>query len=168
MSDAAHILPGSERPTPARQWSVGLLIAGGVLSALNGAAHFVLPVMYGWDQHADGLYEPVRWALYATTVFFAVLLVFAGVLTVLVARAADIPTRVVGWVAGGMAVFWTLAAAYELIVPFPASGADWALPVFSAITALLYLAGGWLRQRALRQSASGRTREGIPAQAAAR
>jgi hypothetical protein len=57
---------------------VRLLVAGGVLSALNGAAHLALPLVYPWEQHVAGLYEPVRCALFATTVFFAVVLAFCG------------------------------------------------------------------------------------------
>ena len=78
-------------PTRRGTWP---LVAGGLLSALNGAAHFLLPLVYpagGWGPHAEGLYEPVRWALYATMVFFGVLLVLAGALTVAVARAGDVP-----------------------------------------------------------------------------
>lgn len=128
-------------------------MAGGVLSAVNGATHFVLPLVYpagGWAPHVEGLYEPVRWALYATAVFFGVLLVLAGALTVVVARAASAPRRMVAWVAGGMAAFWLLAAGYELVVPFPIHEARWALPAFSLIVAGLYVVGLWLRLLPLR------------------
>jgi hypothetical protein len=127
-----------------------LLVAGGLLSALNGAAHFAMPLVYppgGWAPLVEGLDEPMRWALYATTIFFGVLLVFGGALTVAVARAVDVPSRMVGWVASGMAAFWVIAAAYEVVVPFPIREAQWALPTFSLIVAGLYLTGGWLRLR---------------------
>ena len=131
-----------------RRWAVRLIVAAGVLSAVNGAAHFVLPVWFPWEQHVVGLYAPLRWALFATTVFFGVLLLLAGVLTVVVARASDVPRRLVVWVVAGMAGFWLLAAGYELIVPFPAPGADSALPAFSVVVALLHLSGLWLWLRA--------------------
>jgi hypothetical protein len=40
-----------------------LLETGGWLAAVMGAAHFVLPVIYPWETHVEGLYPPVRWAL---------------------------------------------------------------------------------------------------------
>jgi hypothetical protein len=129
--------------TTTRRRGSALLVTAGVLSALNGAAHFVLPVVYPWAEHVEGLYEPVRWALYATTVFFGVLLVFGGVASVAVALWHDVPWRVVLLVGGGMAAFWLIGAVYEILVPFPAPVAAWVLPVFSAIVALLYLAGLW-------------------------
>lgn len=127
------------------RWASRLLVTGGALSALMGAAHFALPVVYPWQQHVVGLYAPVRWALFATTVFFGVLLLLGGVLTALVARAAGASSRIVVWVVAGMAGFWLLAAGYEIAVPFPAPGADRALPAFSLVVAALHLAGLWLR-----------------------
>lgn len=118
---------------------------GGALSALMGAAHFVLPLVYPWEQHVEGLYEPVRWALFATTVFFGVLLVLGGLLTVAVARDPNVPRRFVAWVVGGMAVFWVLGTGYEIVVPFPEGAASSALPVFSALMALFHIGGLWLR-----------------------
>jgi hypothetical protein len=118
-----------------------LLVLGGVLSTLNGAAHFALPVIYPWAEHVEGLYEPVRWALYATTVFFGVLLVLGGALTVAVARTSGVPTRVVTWVAGGMAAFWTVGAVYEVAIPFPDPVAGRILPAFSILVALLHVLG---------------------------
>ena len=79
--------------------------------------------------------------------FFGVLLVLGGALTVGVARAAEVPRPIVGWVMGGMAAFSVLAAAYELLVPFPIPEAQWALPAFSLAVALLCLTGLRLRLR---------------------
>lgn len=120
------------------------MVIGGWLSVLMGAAHFVLPIVYPWESHVEGLYEPVRWALFATTVFFGVLLVLGGMLTVMVVRASDVPARVVGSVGGGMALFWILAAGYEVVVPFPDPYAAWILPAFSVVVAIIHLAGLWL------------------------
>lgn len=123
----------------------GWLVAGGLLSALNAAAHFVLPVIYPWGQYVEGLYAPLQWALFAGMFFFCVLLLLASALTVLLARADDAPPRYLGAVAGGMAVFWALAGTYELLVPFPLPYAAWALPAFSFVAALLHAGGLWLR-----------------------
>jgi hypothetical protein len=140
-STASQQAPGGLTATGG--WGVTLLVVAGVLSALNGAAHFVLPVIYPWAEHVEGLYEPVRWALYATTVFFGILLVFGGALTVAVAVWRDVPWRVVALVGGGMAGFWVIGAVYEVLVPFPAPGASWALPLFSVVLALLHVVGVW-------------------------
>lgn len=122
-----------------------LLITGGVLSAWNGAVHLVLPLMYPWESHTQDLYEPVRWALYAGTLFFGLLLLWAGLLVVVLARRSDLPPTVERWVYGGLAAFWLLGAGYEVVVPFPAPYADVGLPVFSFVVAVLLLAG--LRRR---------------------
>lgn len=143
--------PARGGPTATRPRGTVLLVTGGVLSALNGAAHFVLPVIYPWAEHVEGLYEPVGWALYATTVFFGILLVFGGVVTVAVTVWREVPWRVVALVGGGMAGFWAVGAVYEILVPFPAPGASWALPLFSIIVALLYLVGLWLHRGSVDQ-----------------
>lgn len=124
-----------------------LLEVGGWLAVLMGAVHFVLPVLYPWETHVEGLYPPVRWALFATTVFFGVLLVFGGLLVVAVARTPELSGRFVAAIVGGMAVFWVLGTIYEVLVPFPDPAARWPLPVFSAVVALLHLAGLWRRTR---------------------
>jgi hypothetical protein len=131
-------MAGSRRGT-------GLLVTGALLSALNAAVHFVLPVIYPWDALVDGLYAPLRWALYASMFFFGLLLLLASILTLLLARVGDAPPRYLAAVAGGMAVFWALATAYQLMVPFPLPVAAWALPAFCGLTALLHAAGLWLR-----------------------
>ncbi len=123
------------------------LEVGGWLAALMGAAHVVLPVISPWEVHVAGLYPPVRWALFATTVFFGVLLVFGGLLVVAVARAPGLPSRFVAAILGGMAAFWVLATIDEVLVPFPDPAARWPLPVFSALVAVLHLGGLWLRSR---------------------
>lgn len=112
-----------------------------------GAVHFVLPVLYPWETHVEGLYPPVRWALFATTVFFGVLLVFGGLLVVAVARARELSDRFAVAIVGGMAAFWVLGTIYEVLVPFPDPAARWPLPVFSALVALLHLVGLWQRLR---------------------
>lgn len=141
------VRPATEAPGHGRRRGFAVLAAAGVLSAINGAAHFLLPVLYPWEQHVEQLYEPIRWALFATTIFFGVLLLLGGLLTIAVAAATGLPVRVIGWVAGGMALFWLAGAAYEIAVPFPAPVAEWALPVFSGLVASLYLVGLWLRTR---------------------
>ena len=167
MTHKAHtkrptVRPAAETPGYGRRRGFAVLVAAGVLSAINGAAHFLLPVLYPWEQRVEELYEPIRWALFATTIFFGVLLLWGGLLTIAVAATTDLPVRVVRWVAGGMASFWLVGAAYEIAVPFPAPVARWALPVFSCLVASLYLIGLWLRTRpnhsaGLRSSESGRT-----------
>jgi hypothetical protein len=129
----------------------GLLIAGGALSAWNGTMHLVLPLVFPWGTHTTDLYEPVRWALYAGTMFFGLLLLWAGLLVMVLACRTDLPHAVERWVYGGLAAFWVLGALYEVVVPFPAPVADLALPVFSVVVAFLLLAG--LHRRRPRSSA---------------
>lgn len=143
LSVKAH---GNDRTSTRRRWSTRFLVTGGALSTMMGAAHFVLPLIYPWQEHVEDLYAPLHWALFATTVFFGVLLVFAGALTALVAVTPSIPFRLVAMVVGGMAVFWVIGAIYEILVPFPESEvARWALPAFSIVVALLHVTGLWLR-----------------------
>jgi hypothetical protein len=118
-----------------------LVVAGGVLSALNGASHLVLPLLYPWGSHTEDLYAPVRWALYAGTMFFGLLLLWGGVLVIALARRDDVPAGVRRVVFGGLAGFWVVGAAYEIAVPFPAPVANWLLPVFSLVVAALLAAG---------------------------
>ena len=113
-------------PTPRR-----LLIAGGMLSAFNGASHLVLPLIYPWEEHTSELYEPVRWALFASTTFFGLLLLWGGSLVVALARRGDVPATMARWVYGGLAAFWFAGGVYEVLVPFPAPVADLLLPAFS-------------------------------------
>lgn len=40
-----------------------------------------------------------------------------------------------------MAGSWIIGAVYEIVVPFPAPGASWALPLFSLMVAVLYVVG---------------------------
>lgn len=149
-ADAAGLTAAS------RRWGNRLIVTGGVLSALNGAAHLLLPLYLPWGDHVEGLYPPVSWALYATTVFFGVLLTLAGVLVSVVARADDVPSRVVTWVVAGLAGFWAVGAGYELVVPFPAPVAAWVLPLFSVVVALLLVVGLWLRRPASTADDPGR------------
>lgn len=135
---------GTRTATPGRR----LLVSAGLLSAWNGAVHLVLPLVYPWEEHSRDLYEPVRWALYAGTVFFGLLLLWAGLVAVVLARRPDLPAEVAGWVYGGLACFWLVGAGYEVLVPFPAQVANVALPAFSLVVAALFLAGLWCRRRA--------------------
>jgi hypothetical protein len=139
------------RPSPSAssrgaRWLLG---TGGWLAAVMGAAHFVLPVLYPWATHVEGLYPPVRWALFATTFFFGILLVLGGLLVVAVGRARDLSPGFAVGIVGGMAAFWILGTIYEVVVPFPDAAARWPLSIFSAVLAVLHLAGlrSWLRAR---------------------
>lgn len=78
-------------------------MAGGARSAWNGAVHLVLPLVFPWASHTSDLYEPVRWALYAGTIFFGLLLLWAGLLVMVLARRTDLPRAVERWVYGGLA-----------------------------------------------------------------
>lgn len=118
----------------------------GWLTAVNGATHPVLPFYFPWDTHVDELYEPLRWALYATTVFLGVALTLGGVLLVAVARSRDLPPPLARAIIVGAATFWLVGAVYEVVEPFPAPAAAQALPVFSAVVAALLL-GGLLRMQ---------------------
>jgi len=131
----------------ANRWGSRLIVMGGLLSALNGVAHFVLPVYFPWGAHVADLYAPVRWALYATTVFFGVLLALGGLLVMAVARMPELPSQFVTWVVASLAGFWIFGAGYEIVVPFPAPVARWALPAFSATVAALLIVGLWLRPK---------------------
>ncbi len=125
-----------------------LLEIGGWLSALNGVAHFALPLYFPWEEHVRDLYEPVRWALYATTVFFGVVLLLAGLLVVAVARSRDLTPPFAQGIVLGMAGFWVVGAIYGVVVPFPDPYAAWALPIFSLLVALLLVGGVLLRRDA--------------------
>jgi hypothetical protein len=143
--------PASSAPAGTTRAGTGgrwLIETGGWLAALMGVAHFVLPVIYPWETHVEGLYPPVRWALFATTVFFGILLVFGGLLVVAVARSPQLSLRFAIGIVGGMAAFWVLGTIYEVLVPFPDPVARWPLPIFSMAVALLHLGGLWLRSRA--------------------
>jgi hypothetical protein len=134
-----------------------LLIAAGMLSTLNGASHLVLPLVYPWHEHTSGLYEPVRWALYASTLFFGLLLLWGGLLVIVLARRDDVPPTVQRWVVGGLAVFWLAGGVYELVVPFPAPVADRLLPAFSLAVAGLLTVGLMSRnsQRSPQRASTG-------------
>ena len=149
-------LPTVDRRPTHRNGRRGRLLIeiGGWLSALNGLAHFALPLYFPWEGHVRDLYEPVRWALYATTVFFGVVLLLAGLLVVAVARSRELPPRFAHGIVLGMAGFWVVGAVYEIVVPFPDPYAAWALPVFSLVVALLLVAGV-LRRRHADPSAAG-------------
>lgn len=124
----------------------GAVEVAGWLTAVNGAAHLVLPFYFPWETHVAELYEPLRWALYATTVFLGVGLTLAGLLLVAVARTRDLPPGFARGILIGAAGFWLVGAVYELVVPFPAPVAALALPVFSIVVAALLIAGllrGW-------------------------
>jgi hypothetical protein len=123
----------------------GWLVAGGTMSVLNGVVHFLLPVHFPWSAQLEGMYEPLRWALFATTVFFGGLLLLGGVLTIMVAWTADVPRRLALAVIGGMTAFWLLAGVYEIVVPFPAPVASWLLPTLSVAVGAIHLVG--LRRR---------------------
>lgn len=97
------------------------LTAGGALSILNGAVHFLLPVYFPWTDRLEGRYEPLEWALFATTVFFGLLLVLGGALTIAVVRLRGVPT--------------------SIVVPFPAPVASWLLPTISGMVTVLHAAG---------------------------
>lgn len=66
---------------------------GGGFSILTGVAHLHLPVVYPWKHHVADLDPPVRWALFATTVSFGILLVVGGLLSRIVARAHTVWSR---------------------------------------------------------------------------
>jgi hypothetical protein len=93
--------PVDRRPAGRR-----LLITGGALSALNGASHLLLPLVYPWETHTADLYEPVRWALCASTIFFGLLLLLGGAVVVEVARRDGVPASLERLVVGGIAAFW--------------------------------------------------------------
>ena len=131
---------GGRGPAPPRE-GVTALTVGGALSILNGGVHFLLPVYFPWADRLEGMYEPLEWALFATTVFFGLLLVLGGALTIAVVRLRGVPTSIVVLAAGGMTAFWGLATVYELVVPFPAPVASWLLPTISGLVTVLHVAG---------------------------
>jgi hypothetical protein len=147
MASDTHGSDFPSGPLLARRWWPRLVVSGGLLSALNGVAHFVLPVYFPWGEHVADLYAPVSWALYATTVFFGILLTLGGLLVVTVARMPELPSPLVTWIVAGLAGFWIFGAGYEVVIPFPAPVASWALPAFSVTVAALLLGGLWLRRK---------------------
>lgn len=123
------------------------LVAAGVLTVFNGIAHLALPVVYPWHQHVAGVYPPIQWALFATTVFFGALLVLAGILTIQVGSSVTEPTRVETTLVAGMGVFWLFSALYGVVVPFPAPIVEWIIPIFAFLVAGLHFGGLWLVRR---------------------
>jgi hypothetical protein len=83
----------------------------------------------------------VRGALFASTIFFGLLLLWDGLLVVALARRSDVPPTVERWVFGGRGAFWLAGAVYEVLVPFPAPVADRLLPAFSLVVAGLLSVG---------------------------
>jgi len=140
-------------PQPTARGATALTL-GGTASVLNGVVHFLLPVYFPWADQLEGMYEPLEWALFATTVFLGLLLVLGGVLTIAVVRLRGVPTPVVLLTAGGMTAFWGLATIYELVFPFPAPVASWLLPTVSAAVTALH-AAGLGRYLAARRAGSG-------------
>lgn len=130
-----------------RRVSSACLVAAGVFTALNGLAHLALPFVYPWHQHVAGVYPPIQWALFATTVFFGALLVLAGILTIQVGSSIAEPTRIETTLVVGMGAFWLLSALYGVAVPFPAPVVEWLIPIFALLVAGLHFGGLWLVHR---------------------
>ncbi len=140
--DVRHDQAVAAAAAPPREGATLLTLAGAT-SMLNGVVHFLLPVYFPWADRLEGMYAPLEWALFATTVFFGGLLVLGGALTIAVVRARGVPPVLVLLAAGGMTLWWALASVYEVVVPFPAPVASWLLPTISAGVALLHLGGLW-------------------------
>ena len=154
VGDVVHDRTGVTGAAPPRAGTTTLTLAG-VTSILNGVVHFLLPVYFPWSDRLEGMYEPLEWALFATTVFFGGLLVLGGVLTIVVVRARGVPTVLVVLAAGGMTLWWLLATVYEVIVPFPAPVASWLLPTISGAVAALHVIGLWRHLTARRATPGG-------------
>lgn len=154
VGDVSDDRTGVTDAAPPRAGTFTLSVAG-ASSILNGVVHFLLPVYFPWSDRLEGMYAPLEWALFATTVFFGGLLVLGGLLTIVVVRARGVPRVLVVLAAGGMTLWWLLATVYEVIVPFPAPVASWLLPTISGAVAVLHVVGLWRHLAARRATPGG-------------
>jgi hypothetical protein len=111
----------------------------GTASLGMGAFHLVLPQVFGWGPYVARLPPAVHWGMYAINCFFSILLILGALLSLRTRIDSGDAARLVPL---GMGVFWTINAAYQLIIPFPMPRSmqplRWALLAFPILVAACY------------------------------
>ena len=115
-----------------------LLIIASIFTIVMAIPHFFVPFIFPWEQLIDGLYSPIKWALFAMNIFYSFLLLWAGVLSFICAIKPNISQSIYHWINGGIGLFWLIGAIYEIIIPFPINEARWILPCMAFFISILY------------------------------
>lgn len=112
---------------------------GGAASLGMGAFHLFLPQAFGWGPYVDTLPPAIHWGVYAINCFFSVLLILGALLSLRTRIDSGEAARLVPL---GMAVFWTINAGYQVIIPFPVPrsmlAVRWSLLAFPVLVAACY------------------------------
>ena len=111
----------------------------GAASLGMGAFHLVLPQVFGWGPFLETLPPAVHWGVYALNYFFSVLLILGALLSLRTRIDSGDAARLVPL---GMSVFWTINAAYQVVIPFPVprsmQAVRWSLLAFPVLVAAGY------------------------------
>lgn len=115
-----------------------LLITASVFTIMMAVPHFFVPFIFPWEQLVSDLYPPVQWALFAMNLFFSLLLLWGGIITLVAALKWTMSKSMRYLIYGGMALFWIIGSIYEIFVPFPMIEARWVLPIIALCIGCLY------------------------------
>lgn len=115
-----------------------LLIIASVLTIFMAIPHFFVPFIFPWEQLVEGLYPPVKWALFAMNLFFSFLLLWGGLISLIATLKWTKTQGIRYWIYGGIGLFWIVGAIYEIFVPFPIAEARWVLPGIALCISCLY------------------------------
>jgi len=121
-----------------------LLLTAGVASAAMAAFHFFLPTVFQWSGYMATVPTSIRWGLEAINTFFSTLLLLGSIATIRVALSSRRDTTII-W---GMALFWLVNIAYQLLWPFPQRAVSWATLGFAALMVASYTLALWLGREA--------------------
>jgi hypothetical protein len=116
------------------------LALGGALTAGMALYHFYLPTAFHWAD-ALGSIPILAWALTILNASFSFLLLSGGVITIIVGLNPALKDRVARMVILSMALYWTLNAGFQVLLPLPRAFAAlrWGFLGFSVAVILLYL-----------------------------
>jgi hypothetical protein len=118
------------------------LALGGALTAGMALYHFYLPTAFHWAD-ALGNIPILAWALTILNASFSFLLLSGGVITIIVGLNPALKDRVARMVILSMALYWTLNAGFQVLLPMPLPRAfaalRWGFLGFSVAVILLYL-----------------------------
>jgi hypothetical protein len=118
------------------------LALGGTLTAGMALYHFYLPTAFHWADALGGA-PMLAWALTILNASFSFLLLSGGVITILVGLNPALKDRVARMVIVSLALYWTLNAAFQVLLPMPLPRAfaalRWGFLGFSIALILLYL-----------------------------
>src|SRR5690554_5283648 len=103
-----------------------------------GGVHLFLPYVFPWEAQLEPTCDYMTWAMFADNFFFSVLLIWAGILSLMAFSTLKLNKTGILWIIGGMSLFWLFGCGYELIIPFPFPIVKWVLPIFAFSTAFLY------------------------------